>query len=218
MYTPKHFREDDLATLQTLMRQYSFATLVSAQEDGLPVATHLPVLLDEEPAPYGTLKAHLALGNAQWRSFQEEREVLVIFQGPHAYISPSWYGVELSVPTWNYAAVHAYGKPRLITEQGELYEHLSTMIATYESQFPNPWPFEKLPMGYVEKTMKGTIGLSIQITRLEGKYKMNQNRSLQDQQQVIEQLQAAGDTTTRDVASIMQMRLEQQPSQGGKKD
>ncbi|HEY3992780.1 MAG TPA: FMN-binding negative transcriptional regulator, partial [Ktedonobacteraceae bacterium] len=123
MYVPKHFREDDLTVLQKLMRDYSFATLISTQVDGVPVATHLPVFLESEPAPYGTLKAHLALGNAQWRTFQEGREVLVIFQGPHSYISPSWYEVELSVPTWNYATVHAYGQPRLITEQTELYEH-----------------------------------------------------------------------------------------------
>ena len=206
MYVPKHFREDDLTVLQALMRQYSFATLVSTQ-DGVPVATHLPVLLDSEPAPYGTLKAHLALGNAQWRTFHEEREVLVIFQGPHSYISPSWYEVELSVPTWNYATVHAYGRPRLITEQTELYEHLSALVATYEGQFPQPWPFEKLPIDYVEKMIKGVVGLSIAITRLEGKYKMSQNRSTQDQQQVIEALGTATDSTTREVAALMQERL-----------
>lgn len=207
MYTPKHFREEDLSVLQAFMRQYSFATLVSTQEDGLPIATHLPVLFEEQPAPYGTLKAHLALGNPQWRTFQEEREVLVMFQGPHAYISPSWYTVELSVPTWNYTAVHAYGRPRLVSDQGELYAHLSQMIATFEGNFPNPWPFEKLPSDYVEKMMKGTVGFSLEITRLEGKYKMSQNRSAQDQQQVIEHLHESTDTTTRAVAAIMQERL-----------
>jgi transcriptional regulator len=208
MYVPKHFHEEDLAVLQALMRQYSFATLVSTQEDGVPVATHLPVLLETEPAPYGTLKAHLALGNPQWRTLQEEREVLVMFQGPHAYISPSWYSVELSVPTWNYATVHAYGRPRLISDAGELYTHLSALVATYEGNFPQPWPFEKLPQDYVEKMMKGVVGLSIEITRLEGKYKMSQNRSLQDQQQVVEHLYTSADTTTREVATVMQERLQ----------
>lgn len=209
MYIPKHFREDDLVVLLALMRTYSFATLVSTQEDGVPVATHLPVSLESEPAPYGTLKAHLALGNGQWRTLQEGREVLVIFQGPHSYISPSWYEAELSVPTWNYATVHAYGRPRLITEQAELYEHLSTLVSTYEGQFPQPWQFEKLPSDYVEKMMKGVVGLSIELTRLEGKYKLSQNRSLQDQHQVIEQLQTAEDTTTREVACLMQKRLDE---------
>jgi transcriptional regulator len=118
VYIPKHFREDDLLVLHTLMRDYSFAALVSTQEDGLPVATHLPFLLETEPEPYGTLKAHMALGNPQWRTFQPEREVLVIFQGPHTYITPSWYEVELSVPTWDYATVHAtvhaYARPHII--------------------------------------------------------------------------------------------------------
>ncbi len=203
MYIPKHFREEDLAVLQGLMRAHSFATLVSTQEDGVPVATHLPVLLEAEPAPYGTLKAHLALGNPQWRTLQEEREVLMMFQGPHSYISPSWYEVELSVPTWNYATVHAYGRPRLITEREELYRHLSALVATYEGGFPQPWQLERLPMDYVEKMMKGVVGLSIEITRLEGKYKMSQNRSVQDQQQVIEQLQTAEDPTIHEVATIM---------------
>jgi transcriptional regulator len=165
--------------------------------------------LEEELAAYGTLKAHLALGNPQWRTLQEEREVLVMFQGPHSYISPSWYEVELSVPTWNYTTVHAYGRPRLITEQAELYQHLSTLVTTYEGAFPQPWQLAKLPTDYVEKMMKGVVGLSIEITRLEGKFKMSQNRSTQDQQQVIEHLQTAGDTTSREVAAIMQEHLEQ---------
>lgn len=208
MYIPKQFREDDLTVLHALMRDYGFAILISTQEDGVPVATHLPVFLESEPAPYGTLKAHLALGNGQWRTFQEEREVLVIFQGPHSYISPSWYEAELSVPTWNYATIHAYGRPRLITEQAELYEHLSALVTTYEGQFSQPWQFEKLPRDYVEKMIKGVVGLSIEITRLEGKYKMSQNRSMQDQRQVIEQLRTAEDATARSVALVMQERLD----------
>ena len=208
MYIPKHFQEEDLSILLAFMRDYSFATLVSTQEDGLPVATHLPVVLETEPAPYGTIKAHVALGNAQWRSLQTEREVLVIFQGPHSYISPSWYEEVLSVPTWNYAAVHAYGKPHLITDQGELYEHLNSLVTMHEAQFPHPWPLEGLPQDYVEKLMKGTVGLSIAITRLEGKYKMSQNRSEQDRRQVIAQLQQAEDSSTREVAILMRERLE----------
>lgn len=208
MYVPKHFQEEDLSILQAFMRDYSFTTLVSTQEDGLPVATHLPVVLETEPAPYGTIKAHVALGNAQWRGLQTEREVLVIFQGPHSYISPSWYEVALSVPTWNYVAVHAYGKPRLITEQGELYEHLNSLVTMHEAPLPHPWPLEGLPQDYVEKLMKGTVGLSIAITRLEGKYKMSQNRSEQDRRQVIAQLQQAEDSSTREVAVLMQERLE----------
>ncbi|MBO0796935.1 MAG: FMN-binding negative transcriptional regulator [Ktedonobacteraceae bacterium] len=204
MYVPKHFREEDLAVLQALMRVNSFATLISVQEDGVPVATPLPTLLEMEPAPYGTLKAHVALGNPQWHTLQQDREILVIFQGPHAYISPSWYEEQPSVPTWNYATVHAYGRPRLITEQAELYEHLRGLVTAYERGFLQPWQMEGLPIDYVDKMMKGVVGVSIEITRLFGKYKLSQNRSRQDQQQVIEQLQMAEDPSMREVASLMQ--------------
>jgi transcriptional regulator len=207
MYVPKHFSENDLPVLQQLMRDYSFAILVSSQENGVPIATHLPFLYEPEPAPYGTLKAHMALGNSQWRTFQADREVLVIFQGPHTYISPSWYEVELSVPTWNYATVHAYGRPQIITETGELYEHLKTLVTTHESQFAEPWPLN-LPRDYMEKMMKGVVGFSLAITRLEGKFKMSQNRSVREQEQVIEALSAASDTTTCEVAALMQARLD----------
>lgn len=209
MYIPKHFREDDLVVLQKVMRDYSFATLVSTREDGVPIATHLPFVYEPEPAPYGTLKAHMALGNPHWRVFQEERDSLVIFQGPHTYISPSWYEVELSVPTWNYATVHAYGRPRIITDHAELYEHLKTLIATHEAQFPNPWPFQ-LPADYVEKMMKGVVGFALEITRLEGKFKMSQNRSPNEQKRVIEELSSSADSTTCEVAAVMRERLAKQ--------
>ncbi len=188
MYIPAHFREDDLATLQALMREYSFATLVSTGDKGAPIATPLPFLLESEPAPYGTLKAHMALGNPQWRTFRQDREVLVLFQGPHAYISPSWYEESLSVPTWNYATVHAYGIPRIMEDPATLYAFLKTLIQTHEVQFAEPWPFEELPSDYVEKMMKGVVGFSIEITRLEGKFKMSQNRTPRERARVAKEL------------------------------
>lgn len=207
MYIPKYNREEDLATLQSLMRDYSFATLVSAQGDGVPFATPLPFVYEPEPAPYGTLRAHMALGNSQWRTFQAEREVLAIFQGPHAYISPSWYEAELSVPTWNYATVHAYGCPRIIKDQAELYTHLQALVTMHEAQFSDPWPLARLPMDYVEKMMKGIVGFSIEITRLEGKFKISQNRSVRDQEQVAAALGSASDTLTCEIATLMQEHL-----------
>jgi transcriptional regulator len=203
MYIPKHFSENDLSVLQTVMREYSFATLVSAQEDGVPIATPLPFLYEAEPAPYGVLRAHMALGNPQWRTFQPEREVLVIFQGPHAYISPSWYEVELSVPTWNYATVHAYGKPRIITDHTELYTHLKALVATHEAQFANPWPFERLPVDYIERMMKGVVGFAVTITRLEGKFKMSQNRSENERARVSAELRASGNPMACEVAELV---------------
>ncbi len=199
MYIPKHFREDDLKTLHDLMRAYSFATLITQQE-GVPFATHLPFILDTQQGPYGTLLAHMARANPQWRDFSSQREALVIFQGPHAYVSPSWYEVELSVPTWNYAAVHAYGIPRLVEDQAEVYELLKILIETHESQFENPWLFQ-LPDDYLQKMMRGIVAFEIEITRLEGKFKLSQNRTESERENVIASLQASQDT--QPVAELM---------------
>ena len=203
MYIPAHFREDDLATLQALMREYSFATLVSTTDEGVPIATPLPFLLESEPAPYGTLKAHMALGNPQWRTFRQDREVLVLFQGPHAYITPSWYEETLSVPTWNYATVHAYGIPRIMGDPATLYEFLKMLIQTHEAQFSEPWPFEQLPSEYVEKMMKGIVGFSIEITRLEGKFKMSQNRAPHERARVAEELRKSQDPSRAVVGELV---------------
>ena len=199
MYIPKAFREDDLNTLHKLIREYSFATLIT-QHEGVPFATHLPFILDAQRGQNGSLLAHMARANPQWHDFASEQEVLVIFQGPHAYISPSWYEVELSVPTWNYAVVHAYGIPRLLEDNEELYKLLKILIETHEAQFENPWPFQ-LPDDYLQKMMRGIVGFEIEITRLEGKFKLSQNRTESERENVIAALQAYSDTLA--VAALM---------------
>jgi transcriptional regulator len=203
MYIPKAFREDDLNTLHKLMREYSFATLIT-QHEGVPFATHLPFILDTQRGQNGSLLAHMALANPQWHDFVSEQEVLVIFQGPHAYISPSWYEVELSVPTWNYAVVHAYGIPRLLEDDEELYKLLKILIETHEAQFENPWPFQ-LPDDYLQKMMRGIVGFEIAITRLEGKFKMSQNRTESERENVIAALQESSDTLA--VADLMRKNV-----------
>ena len=192
MYIPKAFREDDISAIHTLIREYSFAALIT-QREGVPFATHLPFMLDAERGPNGTLLAHMARANPQWHDFASAQEVLVIFQGPHAYISPSWYEVELSVPTWNYAVAHAYGLPRLIEDQEKLYDLLKILIQTHEAQFENPWPFQ-LSDDYLKKMMRGIVGFEIEITRLEGKFKLSQNRSETERENVIAALQESPDT------------------------
>jgi transcriptional regulator len=199
MYIPKAFREDDLNTIHNLMREYSFATLIT-QHEGAPFATHLPFILDAQRGSNGTLLAHMARANPQWHDFASEQEVLVIFQGPHAYISPSWYEVELSVPTWNYAVVHAYGIPCLFKDNEELYKLLKILIETHEAQFERPWPFQ-LPDEYLQKMMHGIVGFEIEITRLEGKFKMSQNRTESERENVIAALQESPDTLA--VADLM---------------
>jgi transcriptional regulator len=201
MYIPKAFREDDISRLHTFIQAYSFATLVTLHE-GMPFASHLPFLLDAERGPSGILLAHMARANPQWHDFASAQEVLVIFQGPHAYISPSWYEVELSVPTWNYAVVHVYGLPRLIEDQEELYNLLKTLIQTHEAHFEKLWPFQ-LSEDYLQKMMRGIVGFEIEITRFEGKFKLSQNRTETERENVIAALQESPDTLSRNVAELM---------------
>src|SRR6185295_2744623 len=175
MYIPNSFREDDRSLLHDLMRQHNFGILVT-QRDGTPFATHMPFLLDAERGAHGTLLAHMARANPQWRDFAAGQEALVIFHGPHAYISPSWYDVTPSVPTWNYVAVHAYGEPRIIEDRARLYALLNTLVDLHESAFEQPWAM-RLPDDYVDKMMRAIVGFEIEIARIEGKLKLSQNRT-----------------------------------------
>lgn len=205
MYIPPAFREEDLATLHALMRDYSFAVVVT-QQGGAPVATHLPILLDAGRGPYGTLLGHMSRANAQWTSFHSEQEALVIFQGPHSYITPSWYEPGLNVPTWNYAAVHAYGKPRVMTDQAALIRLLDASIQTYESGFERPWQLDMPDEAFLGK-LKGIVGFEMEITRLEGKFKLSQNRSETDQARVASELQKSQDTASAGVGELMSRRV-----------
>ena len=209
MYIPKLFRETDQAALHDLMRANSFATLIS-QHDGVPYASHLPMLLQADAGPHGTLVGHMARANPQWREFDPGQEVLTIFQGPHAYVSPSWYETELSVPTWNYAVVHAYGTPRVIEDRAALYDILKAVVQMYEAPFEQPWPFA-VPADFVDKMMRAIVGFSIPITRLEGKYKLSQNRPLEDQQRVVEALHEQGDELSTGTAALMRPRVAASP-------
>lgn len=207
MYIPRAFREEDVARLQAFMQQNNFAILV-AQQDGVPVATHLPFVLDTTRGPYGTLLAHMARANPHWRLFEADHEELVIFQGPHTYITPSWYDNQLSVPTWNYAAVHAYGRPRVIEDVAEMWKLMATLIEQSEARFEQPWQFSSLPEDFVEKQLRGTVGFELEITRLEGKFKMSQNRPVSDQVRVAATLQDSPDPLDQEVAALMKERQE----------
>lgn len=202
MYIPKHFSQDDIPTLQALMDANSFAILVT-QHDGSPFASHLPFLVEKERGTYGTLVAHMALGNPQWRDFSDGREALVIFQGPHSYVSPSWYDAILSVPTWNYAVVHAYGTPRILEDVAEYRAILKTLIEKHEMQYEKPWSIEQLTDEYVHRMMRGTVAFEIEVTRLEGKFKLSQNRPVGDRTRVVEQLEQQGDELSVGVGELM---------------
>lgn len=202
MYIPQGFRETRPQVLHDLMRQNSFAALISQGAEGM-IASHLPFLVEAERGPQGTLLGHMARANPQWRDFRDDAEVLVIFTGPHAYISPSWYEAELSVPTWNYAAVHAYGVPRLVEDSDELYGLLEAMVRTYEAPLDKPWALQP-PGDFLSRMMKAIVGFEIPITRIEGKLKLNQNRSNTDQESVVAALRRQGGPLGIEVAELMQ--------------
>jgi transcriptional regulator len=204
MYLPNSFREDDPALLHDLMRRYNFAILVT-QHDGAPFATHLPVLLDAQRGPHGTLLAHMARANPQWRDFGAGREVLVIFQGPHAYVSPAWYEAMPSVPTWNYATVHAYGIPQVIEDHDRLRAMLETLVDTHEAARTPPWRMD-LPADYLDRMLRAIVGFEIEITRLEGKLKLSQNRGEDDRRRVAAELALSSDALSMEVAEMMRAR------------
>ncbi|MEP7200136.1 MAG: FMN-binding negative transcriptional regulator, partial [Chloroflexota bacterium] len=183
MYIPHQFLVADRAVLFDLMAQFNFATLVTTQ-DGVPVATHLPFLVKPDAGAHGTLVGHMARANAQWQTFAPDREALVIFQGHHAYISPSWYAEHPSVPTWNYAVVHAYGVPRIVDDYDAVVAILRALVARHEGGFETPWEMN-LPDAYQRKMINGIVAFEIALTRLEGKFKLSQNRSAADRRGIV---------------------------------
>jgi transcriptional regulator len=196
MYVPNAFRADDRAALYDLIERYGFGTLVSVL-DGAPFATHLPILLDRGR---GVLLGHVARANPHGRALGNAAEALLIFQGPHAYVSPSWYATAPAVPTWNYAAVHVYGVPRLLDE-AELRDLLDRLVSRYEAGRERPWTMD-LPPDYLRKMLQAIIGFEVPIERIEGKFKLNQNRSSEDRAGVVQALRA-GDAGERELAEFM---------------
>lgn len=201
MYRPKHFDDNDPARIAALMQRHSFATVVT--HDGpAPFATHMPVLFHADAGPHGTLVTHMARANPQWRHFADGREVLVIFHGPHAYISPAWYETQPAVPTWNYAVVHAYGIPQLVEDAASLRAMLRELVAAFENHRPEPYG-DQLTDVYLDKLSPAIVGFEIPITRIEGKFKLSQNRTAADRTGVIAALQKSSDQNEREVADLM---------------
>ena len=205
MYVPAAFAENNPAKLYEFIRRYSFAVLTSNGPDGL-IASHLPLLLDTEANAdhHGYLLGHMARANPQWR--QVENDVLAVFSGPHAYVSPSWYEEDGTVPTWNYVAVHAYGIFRVVEDQETLLEILRRSVRAYENPRPEPWLFDE-SAPHVEKMLKMIVGFRIEITRLEGKWKLNQNHSEARRHKVMTALADRPDDDSKAIASLMRENL-----------
>lgn len=201
MYIPAAFQETDPSTLRALMERYSFATLVSQSGEG-PLASHLPLLLESDPEPFGRLIGHMARPNPQWQSGAGQR-VLVIFQGPHAYVSPTWYEAQNVVPTWNYAAVHAYGVLRLVEDRNRLRDIVRRMVDRYEASQVTPWSMQSPEPDFIEKMLGGIVGFEIDIERLEGKWKLSQNHPRERQEKVIHGLISTGNDDSVQLAAWM---------------
>lgn len=206
MYLPSQFLVEDAEKQAAFIERHSFATLVTSHNDGSdgssPFASHLPLLFDADRGPQGTLVGHMARANPHWRQFASGVESLAIFHGPHAYVSPSWYASEPAVPTWNYAAVHVYGVPFVIEDHDRVVEALNRTVAFYESAFERPWPGQ-LPEEYRDGLIRAIVAFEIPVSRIEGKYKLSQNRSPADRQGVYQALSRSAFASDREVAALM---------------
>jgi transcriptional regulator len=200
MYIPAAFAEADLTKLHDFIERHSFGLLVS-QVEGLPFATHLPFLLERAAGPHGSLVCHVARANPQWRQAAGQT-ALAIFAGPHAYISPTWYEAEQVVPTWNYTAVHAYGRFQVIEDEGALLD----IVRVYEQAMPRPWSFDPSTT-FAKRRLAQIVGFRIEIDKIEGKWKLNQNHPVERRQKVVRALQEQGGDNAQAIAALMQAML-----------
>lgn len=198
MYLPTHFNETRTDRLQQIMAAAGLVTLVTMTDEGME-ASHIPMLYDPQPAadgsaPHGTLYGHLARGNPQWRRFCKDIDALAIFQGPDVYVTPSWYETKREsgkvVPTWNYVAIHAYGKLSAFDDREQLLQLVTRLTEREEHKRTQPWAVSDAPADYIDAMLKGIVGIALPVTRLEGKWKMSQNRNAADQAGVIAGLRA----------------------------
>lgn len=201
MFTPAAFKITDAAPLFELVQTYPFAPLVTARDGNVEVS-HLPFVLDPTQGAHGVLLAHMARANPHWKLFEPSRESTVIFTGPHGYVSPSWYADSASVPTWNYLAVHAHGRPTIVEDYRRVREMLEELVAIHEKTVEPPWDMQG-QLAQVEKEQPHIVAFEMEITRLEGKFKLGQNRSREDREGVVRALAARGDPASRALARAM---------------
>lgn len=205
VYTPALFVENRVEVLDQFIQEHPFGILISNGPEA-PQATHVPMYLVRENGATAALRCHLARANPHWRTFESSPSVLAIFSGAHYYVTPSWYPSTKEhgrvVPTWNYVTVHATGKARIF-EGDELVEHVAELTRRQEARFENPWSIEDAPAEYVEALAKAIVGVEISIERLEGKWKLSQNRPSADQAAVIQGLEKIASPASLEMAELM---------------
>ncbi|MDH3228396.1 MAG: FMN-binding negative transcriptional regulator [Alphaproteobacteria bacterium] len=194
MYVPKHFSVEDRDSLDRVIRDNPFGLLVGAV-DGAPFATHLPFLLDGD-----RLLAHVARGNPHWNAFDGTTGMLAVFSGPHAYVSPRWYEPGPAVPTWNYIAVHVYGAPRIIADAASVRTLLDRLVGEYEA---GAWTVDGQDADYIDRMMRGIVAFEMPIARIEGKFKLSQNRPAEDRRRVAAELAESGRAADRQLGQSM---------------
>lgn len=206
MYQPLHFREDRLEIQHALIRARPLGMLVTMGSDGL-IANPVPFILDAEASSKGTLRAHLSRVNSQWRDFDPAQEALAIFQGEEAYITPAWYEGKREhgkvVPTWNYAVVQAYGRMIVKDDPAWLLRQIGEMTRQQEAAQPEPWAVTDAPESFIAAQLKGIVGIEIEITRIEAKWKVSQNRSEADRRRVSRGLRELGNEASRRMADLV---------------
>ncbi len=198
MYLPKHFSIEDRKTLIDFMRVNSMATLVSIKEN-TPIANHLPFVIEERDGKI-ILSTHVSIANEQWKVLNENS--LVIFSGPHAYVSPSYYDVKESVPTWNYTAVHAYGVPKILDSLESKKLTVEKLIHSTEENYFEQW--ENLPKEFKERMLKGIVVFEIEVTRMEGKFKLSQNKTLNERKRITETFKSNKNSVIHDTGIMME--------------
>jgi transcriptional regulator len=203
MYQPPQFRNDDLPQIRALMREQPFATLISSGSLGV-YATHLPTVTKDDE-PYAMVECHLARANPHWKDLAAADEALMIYRGPQAYITPNWYRSKAEhgkvVPTWNYVALHAYGRPEVIEDATWLRRHVAELTAQEEAH--EPWALSDAPNDYVEGMLQGIVGFRFRVVRLEGKWKMSQNRGPEDRDGIVRGLRARNERDDLRVADTI---------------
>lgn len=208
MYAQPHFQEHDLDRIHEVMRRHSFGTIMTHNEDKT-FATHIPFMLDAERGPYGTLVAHLARRNPHASVLGEDVESLVIFLGPHAYVSPAWYLSQETVPTYNYVAVHAYGSARVVRDRSVLESMARRLVDEHETRVGSDWDKRKMDRE-AAATMGGIVGFEVQIDRIEATFKLSQNRSRADQERVAELLADSPDPSLREMSALMRENFDRE--------
>ena len=203
MYLPSHFREHRVEVMHQLVHEHPLGALVTLGAEGLN-ANHIPLQVHPEPAPFGTLRGHVARANPVWREFSREVEALVVFQGPQIYITPSWYQTKQDtgkvVPTYNYLVVHAYGPLRAIDDVDWLRQFLTGLTNRFESERAEPWKITDAPDEFIERQLRAIVGIEIPVTRLLGKWKASQNRPAADRDSVARGLLEASDANANAIA------------------